>query len=434
MTTYEKFKQRVGCRKDNTVYITPYTIEVIPDDMRKATQWDKLQYLMSEGKVIKIFIAEPNRSVDELTFDFYREVGRFLMYKQLIDTYDPEKYFKRSSVKSQYAKTDSILEEMALDKYATEQMAFKFNIKDIMGNQRGYGYEKLRKEYVEYLFKYNKKTPPKRTERVDSIYDKPILEMEPKKEHRKLIRNLSKKMGLSDWSNDFATNVKEMIRVYAKTPIEELTIDDFVISTNQYVKLLDEPDDWNTPMKYYIKTGDNEYHQFKKIPPFVEGVYYELIKYDEKDIIKTQYDKYHDLVSKVIVKYYDCYKSSFSIEDRYMYQFIIETSLSEYEGKNIPNAEIIAEMKQSYYNSKHSPNTTSKVASTMMSYNERKTLLDKIICEVALNNHIFNYVINEGYDLNNRMNDIVSTYEANKKEINSTIEKMVLPFIKRSGV
>jgi hypothetical protein len=104
MTTYEKFKHRVGCRKDNTVYITPYTIEVIPDDMRKATQWDKLQYLMSEGKVIKIFIAEPNRSVDELTFDFYREVGRFLMYKQLIDTYDPEKYFKRSSVKSQYAK------------------------------------------------------------------------------------------------------------------------------------------------------------------------------------------------------------------------------------------------------------------------------------------------------------------------------------------
>jgi ribosomal protein S25 len=69
-----------------------------------------------------------------------------------------------------------------------------------------------------------------------------------------------------------------------------------------------------------------------------------------------------------------------------------------------------------------------------MTYKERKTLLDKIICEVALNKHIDKYKINEGYELNNQMNNIVSRYLANNNKIDSVIEGMLMPFIIRSSV
>lgn len=457
-TSYERFKERIGCKKNNTVYITPYTIEVIMDETRKASQWDKLQYLMSEGKEIKIFMTDPNRTVDELMFDFYREVGKLFLHNKLVDLHKADKYFDKEKLEENFERS-IIVEEFSLDEYATIKMNYDFNIVDVLPlwtksklktkNLDTSDIEtKLikknsevtaRREYLSYIFKANKKNVklPKseRNVRMDDKYDKPLLEAVPKPEVRKPIRNISKKMSLSDWSNDFTTNMREIIRVYARTPLEELTKDDFVISLKDYIPLDVKPEDWDKPMRYYKHDSDG-YHQFKKVPEFIPGLYYKLIEYDEKQVIKELYDEFHSVVSNFVVKYYECYRTSFHIDDRYMYQFIIENGLRDYINMDeVPDNEKIQRLKRQYHESKeHHSGRITVIDPTMMTYKERRTLLDKIICEVALNKHIDKYRVNDGYDLNNQMNNIVSRYLANNNKIDSAIEGMLMPFIIRSSV
>lgn len=242
-------------------------------------------------------------------------------------------------------------------------------------------------------------------------------------------------MFLSDWSNDFVTNMREIIRVYARTPLEELTKDDFVITLKEYIELDEQPDDWDKPMRYYKRDNDG-YHQFKKVPEFVPGIYYRLIEHDEKQVIKELYNEFHSVVTNFVVKYYDCYRTSFHIDDRYMYQYIIEHGLMDYINMDVvPDTERVQILKRNYYDSKeHSLGARTIIQPTMMSYKERKNLLDKIICEVALNKHLDRYKVDDGYDLNNQMNNIVDRYLANNSKVDTIIEGLVLPFIIKSSV
>ena len=130
MTSYERFKERIGCKKNNMVYITPYNIEVIMDETRRDSQWDKLQYLMSEGNEIKIFMTDPNRPADELMFDFYREVGKLFLHNKLIDLHKADKYFDKEKLEN--FERSIIVEEFTLDEYATIKMNYDFNIVDVL--------------------------------------------------------------------------------------------------------------------------------------------------------------------------------------------------------------------------------------------------------------------------------------------------------------
>lgn len=202
MTSYEKFKEKIGCSKSNTVYITPYIIEVIMDDTRRESQWDKLQYLMSEGKEIKIFMANPNRPAEELMFEFYREVGKLFLHKNLIDLHKADKYFDKEKLEN--FERSEIVKQFTLDEYATIKMNYDFNIVDVLPlwTKSKIKSKKLdtadletklikknsevtvRREYLSYIFKANKKNVklPKseRNIRMDDKYDKPLFEDTPK--------------------------------------------------------------------------------------------------------------------------------------------------------------------------------------------------------------------------------------------------------------
>jgi hypothetical protein len=379
------------------------------------------------------------------------------LHNKLIDLHKADKYFDKEKLEN--FERSVIVEEFALDEYATIKMNYDFNIVDVLPlwTKSKMKSKRLdvtdietklikknseitaRREYLSYIFKANKKNVklPKseRNIRMDDKYDKPLLETTQKTDERRPIRDISKKMHLSDWSNDFATNMREIIRVYARTPLEELTKDDFVITLKEYIPLDEQPEDWDKPMTYYKHDSDG-YHQFKKVPEFVPGVYYKLIEHDEKTVIKELYYKFHSVVSNFVVKYYDCYRTSFHIDDRYMYQFIIENGLKDYiDLKEVPDAEKVQNLKNEYYESKKYHSSRIKVIDpTMMTYKERRTLLDKIICEVALNKRIDKYKVADGYDLNNQMNNIVSRYQANQNKVDPVIEGLIMPFIIRSSV
>ena len=101
----------------------------------------------------------------------------------------------------------------------------------------------------------------------------------------------------------------------------------------------------------------------------------------------------------------------------------------------VPDNEKIQRLKRRYHESKeYNSGRITVIDPTMMTYKERRALLDKIICEVALNKHIDKYKINDGYDLNNQMNNIVNRYLVNNNKIDSVIEGLLMPFIIRSSV
>lgn len=469
MSNYQKFKERICCNKNSICTVGAYKIEVVLDESRKECCWDKLLYLMNGGEC-KIYMCNANRTIAELTFDFYREVGKLYLYNKLITLHKADKYYDKMNLSP--AERTSLVEDMTVDEYAAIQMSYSFKPTDVLPfvtkNQmiaRHPAFDDgvinsllekknasitIRREYLTYIFEANKKSIklPKRERNIrlnDDIDDAkngpyktkdPILDDDKKKEERRFIRNISAKMSLTDWSNDFTENVKNIIRVYT-TDFNLLTIDDFVLKTKEYVPLYNEPADWKTPMKYYRQGDDKTYHQFKKVPDFVSGMFYQLVEYDEKQLMKSLYDEYHGIVSTFVVKYYDCYRKSFSVRDRYMYQYIIENGLNDYiEHDIVPTPELINRLKIEYYNSINStPSKLSTVSVGMLSYNERKNILNEIIDLVAESYHIEKYKIDECYELTNSMNRIVDTYFTNPsdKKIDAKLEKMVLPYIIRIG-
>ena len=469
MSNYQKFKERICCNKNSICTVGAYKIEIVLDESRKECCWDKLLYLMNGGEC-KIYMCNVNRTIAELTFDFYREVGKLYLYNKLITLHKADKYYDKMNLSP--AERTQLVEDMTVDEYAAIQMSYSFKPNDVLPfytkNQMAARHPtfdenainsllekkndsvKIRREYLTYIFSANKKSIklPKRERNIrlsDDIAEAkngpykskdPILDPPPKKEERRFIRNISAKMSLSDWTNDFADNVKNIIRVYS-SPFENLTTDDFHLKTKEYILLHVKPDDWDTPMKYYRLDTDGSYHQFKKIPEFIAGIYYQLVEYDESKLMKSLYDEYHGIVSTFVVKYYDCYRKSFSVKDRYMYQYIIENGLNDYiEHDIVPTSELINRLKIEYYDSINStPSKLPTVSVGMLSYNERRKILTEIIDLIATEHNIEKYKINFCYELNNNMNNIVDTYFSNPsdKKITTKLEQMLLPYIIRIG-
>ena len=80
---YNRFKECLCINKHNICQVGPYKIEVVLDDVHQDTHWNQLEYITK--KEYKIQMCNPNRSVKELLFDFYREVGRINQHHGLLD-------------------------------------------------------------------------------------------------------------------------------------------------------------------------------------------------------------------------------------------------------------------------------------------------------------------------------------------------------------
>ena len=235
-------------------------------------------------------------------------------------------------------------------------------------------------------------------------------------------------MSLLHWGQNFDSNLKHMIKIFTND-FDLVSNSDFVVYTDKYIVLYDEPEDWDKG-SYYRKNPDGTYTRMKKIPDFEKGIYYRHEKLDERVLIKQIYDKYRPLFLKYIVPLYNKYNNVLSVNERYRYQFIIENILSEFNMiGEMPTEESVRVLNEKYDSSTTS--SVRKAPSTHMTYKERKKILDTVVNSVAEKNCIIPYTITDEYSLNNNMNKIVEEWDSNHN-INRTIESMVLPYI-RSG-
>ena len=170
----------------------------------------------------------------------------------------------------------------------------------------------------------------------------------------------------------------------------------------------------------------------KKIPEFVPGLYFSLVEKDPKDLMKELYEEYHEIVSTFLVKYYDNYSKSFSTNDRGMYKYIIENTLKFYiENDAFPTADSINELKIQWF--KRNTSDYAKISDTakskeMLTYKERRKLLEQAFAVVAERHNITNYTIIDSYELNDNMNAIVEKFRNNDKHLDDA----VLPYIRSS--
>jgi NAD+--asparagine ADP-ribosyltransferase len=169
-----------------------------------------------------------------------------------------------------------------------------------------------------------------------------------------------------------------------------------------------------------------------KVPEFVPGLYFSLVKKDPKDLMKELYEEYHEIVSTFLVKYYDNYSKSFSTNDRGMYKYIIENTLKFYiENDAFPTTDSINELKIQWF--KRNTSDYAKISDTakskeMLTYKERRKLLEQAFAVVAERHNITNYTIIDSYELNDNMNAIVEKFRNNDKHLDDA----VLPYIRSS--
>lgn len=467
---YNKFKECLCVNKHNICQVGPYKIEVVLDDTRTESRWQQLEFVTK--KELKICMCNPHRSVKELLFDFYREVGRINLYEKLIDVYKADKYYDRNKLIAPRER-QQLVEDMTLDEWACIQMDYNLtpnivlpfmnknqmkvryihlNDKDIEGALENKNAEILmRRDYLTWVIKNKdkhvkspKRLKSKETDAEEAIsshshaYEPKISNTPedplktPKPVIKKPIRIIASKMNLSEWTDNFDDNVKHIIKVYTK-PDEEISVDDFVLKTKEYIPLDDEPDDWGTPSLYYRGTPQG-YQSMKKPPQFSPGIYFKLVEHDARKIIKELYDQYRHIVTDFLVRYYDNYRKSFSITDRDMYRYIIENGMRNFiELKQYPDKDEVEDLKKCWYaknNQQPIKLTAHNSGNEMLTYKERRNLLQQAIKSVAEKHNIENYKIDDGYELNNAMNTIVEKYRNN----DSHLDTWVLPYIIRSSV
>ena len=463
---YNRFKECLCINKHNICQVGPYKIEVVLDDVHQDTHWNQLEYITK--KEYKIQMCNPNRSVKELLFDFYREVGRINQHHGLLDLHKADKYYDRNNLIAPKERSILVV-DMSLDEYAAIQMDYNLTSLQVLPyitkNQMKtrFMYESdieidkmiekknqeisIRRGYLDWVIKNKDKTSkaPKKLKNIDpdilepsqykGSYDKYPSEgaftpKESKPVEKKAIRVLAAKMSLSDWTDNFDDMVKHIIKVY-NTPFENLKRSDFILETKTYFPLDDKPDDWGVPNKYYKSVGAG-YILMKKIPEFVPGLYFSLVEKDPKDLMKELYEEYHEIVSTFLVKYYDNYSKSFSTNDRGMYKYIIENTLKFYiENDAFPTADSINELKIQWF--KRNTSDYAKISDTakskeMLTYKERRKLLEQAFAVVAERHNITNYTIIDSYELNDNMNAIVEKFRNNDKHLDDA----VLPYIRSS--
>ena len=455
MNSWEAFKTRLMMKENNTCIVGPYLIHVAVDDTLSSSTWDKITYEVERKH--KITMTNPNRPVEELLFDFYRQVGKIALFQNQISRVQADLYYDRKKLAAMNRGT--LVEAMTLDEYSMKQMEYAFKTPKVLPFMTLSKYKtmhtlesdvmlekmlshfnediQIRRDYIDYCYKLFKKKPDKalsirakdnemRADLKDFAGEEGYGQKKVEPE-RKIV-SIVKKMSLLHWGSSFDENMKHMVKIFT-SDFESVSNSDFVVYTDKYIELYDEPKDW-LKGSYYRKNPDGTYTRMKKIPDFEKGMYYRLEKMDERVLVKQIYDKYRPLFLKHIVPLYNKYNNVLSINDRYRYKFIIETILSEFNvSGTVPTEEAINILNDTYEASKSTP--VRKAPPTMMTYNERKKVLDTVVRSVAEKNCIIPYSISDDYALNDNMNKIVEEWDKSHN-INGTIESMVLPYI-RSG-
>lgn len=458
MNSWNAFKERLMIKENNTCIVGPYLIHVGVDDTLRRSMWDRITYEVE--KKHKITMTSPNRPVEELLFDFYRQVGRIALYQNQINRAQADLYYDHK--KLTVMNRSVIVEDMTLDAFAMAQMEYAFKTPKVLPFMTMSKYKTLhtlesdvmlekmmshfnediqiRRDFIDYCYKLYKKKPDSksiinktkdndmRADLKDFASEEGYGSGQKKSTPEKKIVSIVKKMSLLHWGPDFDSNLKHMIKIFTND-FDLVPNSDFVVYTDKYIVLYDEPEDW-LKGAYYRKNPDGTYTRMKKIPDFEKGLYYRHEKLDERVLIKQIYDKYRPLFLKYIAPLYNKYNNVLSVNERYRYQFIIENILSTF---NI-TGEMPTETDIDILNTKYEASISTsvrKAPSTMMTYNERKKILDTVVNSVAEKYCIIPYAIIDEYSLNNNMNKIVEEWDTSHN-INKTIESMVLPYI-RSG-
>ena len=456
MNSWDAFRERLMIKENNTCIVGPYLIHVGVDDTLRQSMWDRITYEVERKH--KITMTSPNRPVEELLFDFYRQVGRIALYQNQISRSQADLYYDRKKLAVMNRAT--IVEDMTLDAFAMAQMEYAFKTPKVLPFMTMTKYKTLhtlesdvmlekmmshfnediqiRRDYIDYCYKLFKKKPDKsiinkakdndmRADLKDFASEEGYGGQKKSTPEKKIV-SIVKKMSLLHWGQNFDSNLKHMIKIFTND-FDLVSNSDFVVYTDKYIVLYDEPEDW-LKGAYYRKNPDGTYTRMKKVPDFEKGIYYRHEKIDERVLIKQVYDKYRPLFLRYIVPLYNKYNNVLSVNERCRYQFIIENILSEFNVTGeMPSEESIRILNEKYESSTTS--SVRKAPSTHMTYKERKKILDTVVNSVAEKNCIIPYTITDEYSLNNNMNKIVEEWDSNHN-INRTIESMVLPYI-RSG-
>ena len=441
---YKKFKDIIGCSPNGRAYIGTYDIAVTLDLERNKCEWDKSEYLLS-GKY-RIYMTETSRSLNELLFDFYREVGRISLHHKFIDCAKADRYYDKNRIVAPFERAP-LVEDMTLDEFAAIQMQYSAKphmvlpYATMVTMKIMYPLEKdptklkkilsminesifIRRHYLEYVFEMNKKSlkVPKRLringptidnydddqrpkltgrkawEAVDSLNEW-AAEMGYSKDNKivdnvkKPIQTIMEKMHLYDRGSDFDTNIRIVIRSYGR-PIAQISTEYFNI------KIKKKKDDDDNP----------------EIPI---------------DKIKTYYNKYHDIVHDFVMPLYDKYKAEYKPENRNRFKAVIEKGLIDFlDGKGIPTENAITNIMKEH-DEKENNNIMRPKTTELKTWKERHQILQQIIADVAERYNIGDYIIRDEYELNNKMNQIIDLYTVNANS--HKIDDMVLPFLARSG-
>lgn len=407
MNVYENFKRRLDIGDDNICHIDMFDVEVILDESSHFIKWDEDYY--ETTKKYRILITDPNRSAAELLFEFFREIGRICLYQnnKYTDLHKADRYYDKNNLLSPLPR-EELVKDMTLDEFAAHQLdyiikplvvlpnATKLYMKSLFPLESELGIHALvekkniilsiRREYLKYVTKLNKTSPNVPKKLKIGYMDIGSSVNEEIRENRKILREVSIMEKEAEVKKEEKKANKSEIRIIA----EKMKIP--VLS-----------DSFDTVIRVIIDT------------------------YGNADT------KHHKITSSFVVPYYLKLRRSFSTNDRNMYQFIITNVLKSYvENKTEPTEEIIKALKEEYMNrDKHYSHLPQMNNVKLMSYKERRNVLMQIIKNIADKNDIKHYTINDNYELNNKMNEVVELYGASPTD--KRIETIILPFIVRSG-
>ena len=458
-TAFENFMSKVRYNsKDERCHVDTFKITIEPSGNVLKALWDEDLYKMT--REYKIYM-NPGRMLSQMYFDFYREIGRIKLHHNTIGCHRADKWFNVNDVVAPNTR-ESLVIDMTLDEFAAHQLQYLLPLEKLLDytdmeqmtalypNELTDKLDKLvtihnmeidiRRCYIQWIIRNSKKTNKKPVnlkishegeEIMSNAYETKIIETD-KKETPSKIQEVMRKMSLNSWTKNFDANIKEMIRVYA-SPLAELTEDDMILKTESYIPLEDKPEDWETAKDKYFRINDGRYQGMRKMPKFEKGMYYRHIKYDVKDLIEDEYNMYHKIVVSFVVPYYKKYVKTFRSDERNMYQYIITRALSAYIESTIeePTDIRINNYVAEWENSQRPDIVSSGVGdkTKMMSFNEKKRVIDIIAEKICDKYGILEYEFKEGYLLDKRIQDAAFIYGKDGSGSIDKIEEKVMPFM-----
>lgn len=407
MNVYENFKRRLDIGEDNICHIDIFDIEVILDESSHFIKWDEDYY--ETTKKYRIIITDPNRSAAELLFEFFREVGRICLYQnnKYTDLHKADRYYDKNDLLSPLPR-EELVKDMTLDEFAAHQLDYIIKPLVVLPNAT--------KLYMKSLF------PLESELGIHALVEKKNIILSIRREYLKYVTKLNKTSSkvpkkLRIGHMNIGSSVNEEIRENRKILKE--------------VSLMEKEAEIKKEEKKATKSEIRIIAEKMKIPVLSDS--FDTVIRVIIDTYGGSDTKHHKITSSFVVPYYLKLRRSFSTNDRNMYQFIITNVLKSYvENKTEPTEEIIKALKEEYMNKdKHYSHLPQMNNVKLMSYNERRNVLMEIIKNIADKNDIKHYTINDNYELNNRMNEVVELYGASPMD--KRIETIILPFIVKSG-